>query len=278
MNDASKLMHASKLLSDVELRAHWFRTREKVYIISPDTYVTPSARDFLREHGVKLQVAAQEPAPEPAQKAAPEAAPKAVSGTMSVTPIPRENGKAKYVDLATGAPMTTKPEDMTHLRANLLVPKTHPRILFRGRIDSLMAQIMEVQLIAVEEGVEKAAEELEELLGFVGQILAAEVKEEPLEEVSLLRMDGDQIRDVSHNVKKYIGIPHPIPNYRMGRLCVALNRLRTEVREVELSAAQAFFHDGQDERPDIIEGLNRLSSCVYILFCRAAAGQYGEVK
>lgn len=251
-----------KLLTDVDLRAHWFRTKEKVYFVTPDTYVTPTARDFLREHGIELQVAA----PSLSQK------------TMSVTPIPMENGHVKFVNALTGEAMDRKPEDMTHLRGNLLVPKTHPRIAFRGQLDSLMAQIMDIQLTAAESGAEQVADDLEKLLDFVRQILGAEVKEEPLQEISLLGMDSGMIRATSHNVKKYIGIDHPIPSYRMGRLCVALNRLRTQVREVELSAAQAFPPDGPENRTDIIEGLNRLSSCVYILFCRAVAEQRGEVK
>ena len=41
--------------------------------------------------------------------------------------------------------MEEKPEEMTHLRGNRLVPKTHPRIRFRGQLDSLMAQVLELQ-------------------------------------------------------------------------------------------------------------------------------------
>ena len=64
----------------------------------------------------------------------------------------------------------------------------------------------------------------------------------------------------------------------MGRLCASLNELRTQVRETELCAVNAFAQDGPDGRLDIIEGLNRLSSCVYILFCRTAAGCCEEEK
>ena len=99
-----------------------------------------------------------------------------------------------------------------------------------------------------------------------------------MDEICLLGLDSEAIRRTSHHVKEQIGIPHPVPNYRMGRLCVALNRLRTQVREVELCAAQAFFRDDHIERTDIIEGLNRLSSCIYIIFCRTLAGHYDEVK
>ena len=47
--------------------------------------------------------------------------------------------------------------------------------------------------------------------------------------------------------------------YTMGEICVALNRLRTAVRETELAAAAAFCSADGCERADIVEALNRLS-------------------
>lgn len=252
-------MKDPKILTDVELRAHWFRTGENVYYVQKDVSVTPSAQDFLKEHGIELRCTSE-------------------CATMSVSPIPMEQGKAKYLDLATGEPLYEKPEHMTHLSGNRLVPKTHPRIIFRGKLDALMAQMLGVQMVAAECGKQQVADELEELLDYLRQMMAAEVKEVLLDEVHLLGMDSKTIRETSHNVKEHFGIAHPVPHYRMGRLCVALNRLRTQVREVELCAAQAFVQGQHVERADIIQGLNRLSSCVYIIFCRLLSSGYDEVK
>lgn len=247
---------STKLLTDMELRARWSPGREPVYVVDEGTILTPSAKDFIREHGITLRY--DSPAPK----------------TMTRTPIPVSQGKARFVEAATGKELDHKPEEMTHLRGNLLVPKTHPQIEFRGRLDSLMAQLMGVELVASEE--EPAmVEDLEELMGFIRQILGAEVKDQPLEETKLLGLNSDQIRQVSHHIKENFGMDHPIPSYQMGRLCVALNRLRTQVREVELSGARAFAQeDGSYGRIDLIQGLNRLSSCVYILFCRKLSGYY----
>ena len=255
-------MKKAKILTDIELRAHWYRTQEKCYTVEQGAYVTPAARDFIKEHQIQLHFAA----------------PASGGKTMTVTPIPVQSGKAKYVDYATGEPLTEKPENMTHIRGNLLVSKQHPRIAFRGKLDSLMAKVMNVQLTAQEMGAPKVAEELDELLAYLRAMLAAEVKDESLQPIRLLGMDSEEIRKCSHYVKEHIGIDHPIPSYRMGRLCVMLNDLRTQVRETELCAVNAFAPEGADAHQDIIEGLNRLSSCVYILFCRAAAGHYGVVK
>ncbi|MCL1952584.1 MAG: cobalamin adenosyltransferase, partial [Oscillospiraceae bacterium] len=62
---------------------------------------------------------------------------------------------------------------------------------------------------------------------------------------------------------------HPVPHIGLGRLCLALNFLRTQVRETELAAANAFcLEGGAVERPDLLEALNRMSSAVYLLFLK----------
>lgn len=60
---------------------------------------------------------------------------------MTRTPLPG-HGQRTYIDAQTGAGYGEKPEHMTHLRGNLLVPKTHPRIAFRGQLVSLQAEII----------------------------------------------------------------------------------------------------------------------------------------
>lgn len=244
-----------KLLTDIELRSRWSRDRAASFCVEEGTILTPAARDFIREQGIELRFTP-------------------VSEVMARAPIPFRDGKPVYQDAATGREMTEKPEDMTHLRGNLLVPKTHPRIEFRGRLDSLMAQILGVQLVADECRQPGLSADLEELLQYTRAILAAEVKDEPLPALDLLGMNSGQIRWQSHNVKQTLGIDHPVPNHNMGRVCVSLNRLRTQVREVELAAARTFETQTGCARPDIIEGLNRMSSCVYIIFCRKLSGYY----
>lgn len=249
----------TKLLTDMELRAKWSRSPTDVYYVEEGTLLTPAARDFLREHRVELRYA---PVPD---------------GSMTRTPVPVRSGKPVYRIAATGRELDHKPEEMTHLRGALLVPKFHPQIAFRGRLDTLMAQIIETQLLADECGEPCIVEDLEELLAFSRQILAAEVKDEALPALRLLGMDSRDIRHTSHQIKESYGIEHPIPHYQMGKLCVALNLLRTQVREVELAAVRAFCReDGTFDRTDIIEGLNRLSSCVYIIFCRKLSGYYNK--
>ena len=134
---------------------------------------------------------------------------------------------------------------------------------------------MGVQILTQSEGEEQLTQDLDELVLFCHSILGAEVKDEPLGPIQIMGMDSARIRHDSQQVKKVFGIDHPIPSYKMGKICVALNRLRAQVRETELAAANAFAcGETACSRPDIVEGLNRLSSCVYILMCRKLSGYY----
>ncbi|MCI8650179.1 MAG: hypothetical protein HFG20_08690 [Anaerotruncus sp.] len=241
-------------LTESELRAKILPEGTAEYLVAPDVYITPGAREYLRFRGIQLKIQEQ--------------------GQYGEMPRTLLSAKAGYVDAQTGASYEQKPEHMTHLRANRLVPKTHPRILFRGKLDSLEAQILCGQITALEQGYLDVMQELEEILSFVRAILSAEVREAPFAVERLLGYNSEQLRKVSHNVKEEIGIPHPTPSCKMGKLALTLNLLRTQVREAELAGIAAFSLEGEPEREDLIRALNRLSSAVYIIFCKLLAGGY----
>lgn len=275
-----------KILTDIELRAHWYRERTAQYVVEEDTMITPAARDFLREHHIELIKKGSDCISDECKKDADKTADRASVpdtsspfGKMPMTPVPTgADHKPKYVIAATGAQVSEKPENMTHLNGNVLVSKSHPQIVFRGKIDSLQAKIMEVQQIALSENREDMSAVLEGLLLFVRQILGSEVMDTPLGDIKLLGLSSSEIRHMSHHVQEHFGIPHPVPNCKMGKVCVGLNRLRTVVREAELQAVHAFDDHGHCTRQDIVEALNRLSSCVYILFCGELTGKRPYMK
>ncbi len=235
-----------KVLTEADLRAARVSPATGEWHISADTFVTPTAREYLRDRKVRLVINTHE--------------------TMHRTPI-KPQGRCTYRDAATGEGYAEKPEDMTHLRGNLLVPKTHPRIELRGRLDSLQAQFLLLQA----ESAGALRSDLGSALQYVQSILGAEVKDEPLAEITLFGLDHKELRRQSHNIRETFGIDHPIPDCEMGKTALTLNLLRTQVREVELAAARAFPNG---ERTDIVQHLNRLSSGIYILFCRVISGYY----
>lgn len=261
-----------KILTDIVLRAHWFKTHDNEYVIEKDTMLTPAARDFIKEHDIHLVYGGKKET-DGQGISGQTSGENDVSGgsaarTMTVVPSQKDKaGNPLYIDEATGKTLSSKPEHMTHLYGNHLVEKTHPRIIFRGRLDSLEADILKIQVTAQDKGERWLVDALSEILGFVRDILSAEVLNKPLKEFSLLGLDSAGLRYESHHVMEIYGIGHPTPEYTMGELCTALNGLRTKARETELFAVQA-FSEKNGARPDIIEALNRLSSCIYILFLR----------
>ena len=183
--------------------------------------------------------------------------------------LPVEEARPTRYRLENGAWLEEKPEHMTHLNAEVLVPKTHPRIHFRGKMDTLEAEL----LIAVTE-LPRWAEALGEVLELARKILRCDVLEEPLEMDLLCGLTAEELRSHSHFPQEYYGQPHFMPRPSDGMAVLRLNRLRCAVRETELAAAVAWPPQNRKaSRPDIQTALNRMSSLVYILMIRERSMQ-----
>ena len=150
-----------------------------------------------------------------------------------------------------------KPEHMTHLNGDVLVPKTHPRIRFRGMMDRLEAELL---LCGKETG---------EILALARRLIRCDVMEEPVGEFTLYGLTQEQQRKRSHFPQDYYGIPHFMPDYADGEPVLRLNMCRSICRQTELAAVEAFSdRDGNLTRADIVQALNRMSSMLYILMIR----------
>lgn len=186
-----------------------------------------------------------------------------------------ENKEVVKFDTLFGAVLTEKPEHMTHLRGNLLVFKDHPRIAFRGAIDSLESEIILVQILAQKENLPKLTRDLEEVIQLVHSLIGYEVTGDPIGEFKLQGLTALEIREHSHHPSQYYGMKHFLPSYIQGEMTAHLNKLRTKAREVELIAYKAFKDEyGQTEREDIIRVLNRLSSLFWIMMFKYIKEQY----
>ena len=182
--------------------------------------------------------------------------------------LPAEQAKQESYRLLDGGTITQKPEHMTHLNAQVLVSKTHPRIGFRGAIDFLEAQLLLCQSQA--EGVLYG--KLQEGLDLARLLIRCDVLEEPLPERSLGGMDQQALRSRSHLPQNYYGQPHFMPEGKDGGLLLQINLARTAARQAELAAIHAFSdRDGNPTRTDILQALNRLSSYLYILMIELKA-------
>lgn len=275
-----------EVLQESDVRQIYFKQGLTRLVVAEDAYITQQARDFIREKGMTLVLEhdrTESPyAASPDKKEClPVGAGRGQESRKECLPtlsdrIPenreiqpaREMAQGHFVT-EDGRRLEKKPEYMTHLYGNVLVPKNHPRIILRGRLDSLEAEIILVQIRARLGGQETLAEELGELLDFCRKLLSCEVTGKELPEWKLLGMDETQLRLCSQQPMGYLGTGHILPDCRLGEIAGGLNLLRGHSREVELAALDAFMRDdGQADREDIIQGLNRLSSAFYILMLR----------
>ncbi|GAU75888.1 hypothetical protein [Fusibacter sp. 3D3] len=257
------------LITEAALRAMLKKETLSTLKIQKGDIVTPSARQFLRERGIALITDDSLDHIPKSDKS--EAAPIKENHYKGFEPM--ETGiKPKFVSYYDGGFYEVKPEYMTHLRGNQLVFKDDPRILFRGKMDSIQALVLEIQYRLLDS---KPAlqSELKELLEVFRGLLRAEVLDEPIEIDKVIGLTDVEIREHSHYPKKYYDIEHFLPDVSMGIEIIELNRLRTYIRELELCALCAFKKGNDISRKDIIQLLNRLSSVAYIMMCRIR-GQY----
>ena len=205
------------------------RDGKRVFYLGRGDQLTSDARDYLRRERIELL---------PAEKARPE----------------------RY-RLLSGGFMEEKPERMTHLFGDVLVEKTHPRIAFRGAMDSLEAELLLCQL-----EVPRWEKELGEILALARLLLRCEVLGEPVQEATLCAMTAKELRERSHRPQDFFGQPHFMPAVSDGAAVLRLNAVRCAVRHAELMAVAAM-----PDREDLLRALNRMSSCVYILMIREKA-------
>ena len=210
------------------------RSREgrRVFFLGKNDRLTSAARDYLRRERIEI--------------------------------LPAEEAKPERYRLLGGGYAEEKPEHMTHLDGITLAPKTHPRIVFRGKMDTLEARLLACRL-----AVPEFDRELGELLDYTRILLRWEVLGEPVVDQTLFGLTEGELRKRSHFPQDYYGQPHFMPEAADGPKMVQLNLARCAAREAELAAAAAFVtSDGQVTRADLLRAMNRLSSAIYLLMIR----------
>ena len=213
------------------------RNREgrRVFYLAKGDQLTSGARDFLSRERIEI--------------------------------LPAEQARQESYRLLNGASLEEKPEHMTHLDAQILVPKNHPRILFRGKMDTLEAELILCQLTA-----EHLITPLGEILALARRLIRCDVLNEPVPEGKLCGLTEDEQRKRSHFPQDYYGQPHFMPGVEDGAGIARLNKARCLAREAELEAVTAFSdREGNPTRPDILRSLNRMSSMLYLLMIQEKA-------
>lgn len=168
--------------------------RHELHAIEPESYVvprgqklTPAAREYLQTRKIKI-------VPEERQGKASPCSAGVVNALAAPAAVP--TAAARFVDYETGAFYAEKPEHMTHLAGNLLVQKSHPRILFRGRLDALQASVVLAQTeISGRGGSEKLLEDLNDLLHALREVMRCDVLDEPFTMETLIGLTHAGLRE-----------------------------------------------------------------------------------
>lgn len=260
-----------KAITEDFLRTELRNTQPDTYFVPEGKILTPAAREYLQQRKIKIGKEGQTENETRPHMVATEVPPM----PQVVLPVP-EAPKPKFVDYETGAYYMEKPEHMTHLYGNVLVTKNHPRILFRGKLDSLQSLVVLDQALIAGGGSQKLVDDLSGILSILREMMRCDVLNESFRNEMIIGLTHAELRERSHDPQKFYGIaPMVLPDYTMGRDYALLNQLRTAIRETEVAAADAFRVGNRYERGDIIEELNRLSSALHIMMCMYLAGQYG---
>ena len=226
------------LYNEEAVRAN-IRNREgrRVFYLGKGDQLTSGARDFLNRERIEIR--------------------------------PGEQARQEVYRLLNGGFLSEKPEHMTHLNAEVLVPKTHPRIQFRGKMDTLEAELILCQLAD-----DSLLVPVGEVLALAREMIRCDVLEEPVKSGKLCGLTEQEQRERSHRPQDFYGQPHFMPSAADGMAIARLNRARCAAREAELKAVAAFSdREGNPVRVDILRAMNRMSSMLYILMIRMKSGK-----
>lgn len=207
------------------------RDGKRVFYLGKGDQLTSDARDFLNRERIEI--------------------------------LPADKAKPERYRLLSGGFMEEKPEKMTHLFGDVLVEKTHPRIVLRGALDILEAELLVCML-----EVPQWESQLGEILQLAREIIRREVLGEPLPDAPLCGLTMEQLRSHSHRPQDYYGQAHFMPAVSDGANVLKLNRVRAIARRAELAAVAAV-----PDREDILRAMNRMSSALYILMIREKASK-----
>lgn len=248
------------VITEFSIKTYLKSNDSGIFILKKDMILTPSARQFLSEKGIEIIKEGDE------VKTQEKIIEKAVEIKEILPKFKGINGEF-YIE---------KGEYMTHLWKDILVPKNNTRIILRGKIDNLLAEWLMVHKRLNERKNQKLTEDLNEIFDYIKKIMNAEILDNTLNIEGCFKYSLDKIKEISHNPKKYFDTEHLFAiDATYDEIVLEMNRIRTIVRQLELSAVDAYYSQEGLKKAEIILALNRLSSAIYIIMLKGKSGKYG---
>ena len=261
----------AEFITESWLRQHFGLAHGTEVQLCASARLTPSAQQLLSERKIRIRHIDEQGRTYTAGE----------NGSLNrVHPLTTGTARPDNQCSVCGGEVAHKPPLLTHLDNHTLVLKTHPRIALRGRLDSITAEciVLQLQLPALLE-FPLVSGYFADLRSFMGRLLRSEVTGEPLGELAMGDMDAGTLHKISHDPLKYLQHDHIVPSADHGLDVALLNRLRADVRGVELLATQVYLDASlQLTRTDIVAGLNRLSSAIYVLMMLILVARKGRVE
>jgi ethanolamine utilization cobalamin adenosyltransferase len=253
-----------KIITESELRDQYKSEPFETYVIEAGIRLTPSAYEYLGERKIKIL----DPCGALAER----------SQHKREISINNDKPKTTFTLLESGESVSEKPEGYTHLFGTDLVRKDHARIKFRGKLDALESLMVYVISDITDETSKDIVDELNNILGYLGRMMRAEVLNEQLPFIDFNGWGEAEVNERSHHPMRYYGVKHFQAKPNHGKVIAGLNLLRSQVRQMEIVAVEAFYNEKGKymERSDITLSLNRLSSILYIMMCRQMGGDISE--
>jgi ethanolamine utilization cobalamin adenosyltransferase len=256
-----------KVITEIDLRDMYRKEPFESFTLVYPEKLTPAAFQFLTERRIRIIESKEGKSGGEASKG---------SENKSKAPVVLKEPEKGYLLLDSGRVSEEKPEAYTHLRGRTLVPKNHKRVVFRGKLDNLEANLINAILEIQCTGLRDLVNDLNIIFEYSKKIMRAEVLNEELQFIEFKGWSDSDIREYSHHPDKYFEVKHFVPDPRYGKVVASINIIRTLVRELEIAAVDAFYNEEEKtvEREDIIKALNRMSSLIYIIMCQYIGGFY----
>lgn len=232
-----------KFITEMELRDLYTIDPFSTYALEPGTKITPGARQFLMDRGVKLL-------PEQDKQG-------------------KQDKNGQTADTAFSNKVNNSRGNPVQGSRNWCVLRLRSRLEW---IESLF-QVMGTDLYSCGDAV--LAEEVLQLGKYVCSIKNAERNQTAPDKIELWEWSETEIKNCSNNLEKYFDIQNFNGQLQQGKMMARLNHLRVSLREVEISILEAYWNEEQQActREDLIEKVNIIINVLRIMMWKCQGGQ-----
>lgn len=229
-----------KFITEMELRDLYKIDPFSTYVLEPDTKITPGARQFLMDRGVKLLLEQD-----------------------------KQDKTGRRVDL----PLSNRANNS---RANPVQEQHNWCVLrLRSRLDCIESLFQVAAADLFNSGDAALAEEVMQLGKYVQSVKNAERDQAAPDKIEFWEWSETEIKNCSQSLEKFLDIHNSYVQLQNGKTITQLNHLRVSLQEVETAILEAYWNEEQQacRREDLIEKVNIIINVLCIMMWKCQGGQ-----